>query len=83
MIRTIFMLTFWGLSTLIVGPFLLLYTLRQRQCRLYVPGGHKVGHHRRAPGGRQNRSFADLNICNPVAATSSCRTMYRTSIPLS
>ena len=27
MIRTLFLLTFWGLSILIVGPFLLLYTL--------------------------------------------------------
>lgn len=27
MIRTIFLLTFWGLSILIIGPFLLLYTL--------------------------------------------------------
>ncbi len=33
MIRTIIMLTFWGLSNLLVGPFLLLYALISRDVR--------------------------------------------------
>ena len=39
MIRTVFMLTFWGLSLLLLGPFILIYTFLTRDIRpLYCVG---------------------------------------------
>ncbi len=43
MIRTLFMLTWWGLSILLIGPFLLLYTLLRGNAEVMYRVANKLG----------------------------------------